>query len=252
MTEAQAIDYAFKTMMETQGDYSAANNPRFMSQKWYSPAFQFKKFAIMEANLLGDMVRRAFHGASPEEKRVAWKQIGGTLMVQMVMAGAVGLPGVELLKAGVMIASLLGVGDGWDDYERKARRLLDQNLGKSWGEKIMNGFSRALGVDLSSRLSLADMMLFSEPKSNKREDVLAYLAGLAIGAPGGMAMDWLDAIHLAGDGEFVKALTKMIPAKIVDDTLKGVKGRVDPGVDTPLDTKRPHAAGVRVPLGARG
>jgi hypothetical protein len=92
MTEAQAIDYAFKTMMETQGDYSAANNPRFMSQKWYSPAFQFKKFAIMEANLLGDMVRRAFHGASPEEKRVAWKQIGGTLMVQMVMAGAVGLP----------------------------------------------------------------------------------------------------------------------------------------------------------------
>jgi hypothetical protein len=221
MTETQAIDYAFKTMMETQGDYSAANNPRFMSQKWYSPAFQFKKFAIMEANLLGDMVRRAFHGASPEEKRVAWKQIGGTLMVQMVMAGAVGLPGVELLKAGVMVASLLGVGDGWDDYERKARRLLDQNLGKSWGEKIMNGFSRALGVDLSSRLSLADMMLFSEPKSNKREDVLAYLAGLAIGAPGGMAMDWLDAIHLAGDGEFVKALTKMIPAKIVDDTLKG-------------------------------
>jgi hypothetical protein len=136
-----------------------------------------------------------------------------------------------------MVASLLGVGDGWDDYERKARRLLDQNLGKSWGEKIMNGFSRALGVDLSSRLSLADMMLFSEPKSNKREDILAYLAGLAIGAPGGMAMDWLDAIHLAGDGEFVKAITKLIPAKIVDDTLKGVKGRTDPGVDTPLDTK---------------
>jgi hypothetical protein len=236
-SEEAAIDFAFKTMMNTQGDYSAGNNPRFLSQKAYSPVFQFKKYAVMEANLLTDMVRRAFNGATPEEKRVAWKQIGGRLMVQGLMAGMIGMPGVEFIKAAAMIFGVLGIGQGWEDYERKFRRLLDRNLGKTVGEYITNGFSRALDVDLSSRLSLSDFMLFSEPKSNKREDVLAYLAQMAIGAPGGMIMDWMEAIQLAEDGEFVKATTKIFPVKMVDDFAKAMKGRFDPGADLPITNK---------------
>jgi hypothetical protein len=236
-SEEAARDFAFQTMMNTQGDYSAGNNPRFLSQKAYSPVFQFKKYAVMEASLLADMVRRSFNGATPEEKRVAWKQLGGRLMVQGLMAGMIGMPGVEFLKVAATVFGVLGIGDGWDDYERKFRRLLDRNLGKTVGEYITNGFSRALDVDLSSRLSLSDFAFFGSPKGNKRDDVLAYLAGIAIGAPGGMTMDWMEAFQLAGDGEFVKAATKIFPVKVVDDFAKAVKGRFDPGVDMPLTNK---------------
>jgi hypothetical protein len=158
------------------------------------------------------------------------KQIANLLGVQIAMAGAMSLPGLELLKVGFMLAGMLGVGDGWDDIERKLRRLFDASLGKTWGELVTRGvISRAINVDLSSRLSMSDMWTFGQPKSFESDQIKAYLANLILGAPGGLMVEWAEAARHAGNLEFQDALIKAIPAKFIADTAKAVKGVTSQG-----------------------
>jgi polyhydroxyalkanoate synthesis regulator phasin len=233
MTEEQAIAHAKDMVDQTQFNYSTYNQPRFMkNHPWASPAFQFKKYAQNMIFLMGDMVRRASFG-TPQEKKIAARQLMSLLAVQMAMAGAAGLPGLELLKVGFMVASMLGLGGGWEDWQRKLRKTFEASIGKTPTELISKGIiTRGIAQfvpfpDLSSRVSLADLATFGEPKSGSRDDTQAYLFNLIAGAPGGLVLDWADAAKLAGEGEFGKAFIKAVPAKIVADIAKAVKGYTD-------------------------
>jgi hypothetical protein len=184
-----------------------------------------------------DMVRKAGFG-TPHEKRIAWTQIGALLTVQMAMAGAMGLPGLELLKAGFMIASLLGLSDGWDDQERKWRKWFSEVVGKTPEELINKGIlARGIGMfipfpDLSTRVSMADMWLFGEPKSGDREGAEAYLMRLIGGAPASLMLDWMEAGRHAADGDLGKAFIKAVPAKFVADSAKAISQRSDRDINT--------------------
>ena len=220
-THEQATQFALNTVQNTQGDYSAANAPRFFNNPILRPALQFKKYAQMMTYLLSDMAYRAFNGATPEEKRIALKQIGNILAVQMLMAGALGLPGLEIIKAGFLLASFAGVGGGWDEVEEKLRKLLDDSVGKGWGEMISSGIlSRAIGIDVSQRMSLADMWLFGEPKGDTSESIEAYLFRQVVGAPGSLLLDARNGLVLAVEGEWGKAAGKLIPIKFAADFAK--------------------------------
>jgi hypothetical protein len=239
MTEEQATAHAFDVVDQTQGDYRAFNQPRFFNKPWLSPALQFKKYAQLMTALTVDMVDRAAFQKG-RERRVAIQQLASLWGVQIAMAGALSLPGLELLKAGAMIAAMLGVGDGWDDIERKLRKIFDDALGKDLGELVTRGvISRAprlfglSGVDLSSRVSLSDMWLFGEPKSNDRQGAQAYLFNFVGGAPASLLLDWAEGLRAAGEGDFGKAFIQMVPAKFIADTAKAVKGRYNRDITTP-------------------
>ena len=226
-THEQATQYAIDTIQNTQGDYSAANSPRFFNNPILRPALMFKKYALMVTYLLGDMAYRAFNGATPEEKRIAIKQIMNIVGVQILVAGAFSLPGLELFKVAFLLMSAMGLSDGWDEQEDKLRKLLDDSVGKSLGEMISSGLlSRAFGngVDLSQRLSLADMWLFGEPKSDSSESMQAYMFRQAVGAPGGYLLDVRDAFILATEGELGKAFGKFLPVKFLGDFAKAAHG----------------------------
>lgn len=231
MTDEQAIKYSFDMLMQTQGDYSLQNNPAFFSHPIASIGLQFKKYSLMMGNLLADTIRRSFKGATPQERRIAQKQFMGILGVQMAVAGAFSLPGLELLKVGFMISAALGLTDGWDDQERKLRRIFDNAFGKGWGEKLTKGvLSRSMGplsVDLSQRMSLSDLLFFGEPKDYDNDGIMAYLARLAFGAPAGMVLDWRQGIEMAGDGDYDKAIAKMLPIAFLSNIAKAVRGRVN-------------------------
>lgn len=225
---------AFHTTQNTQGDYGAHNAPAFFNKPILKPAMQFKKYAQMMSYLLYDMVKRAAFETG-QERKVAIKQLTGIFGVQIAMAGALGLPGLEIIKAASIILGLLGIGDGWDDTERKLRRIADESFGKTWGELVSRGvLSRALRIDLSTRVSLSDMWIYGEPKSMDRDGVSAYIGNLVAGAPGSLVLDWWDGLKAAGNGDFGKAAIQMIPNKFISDTLKAVKGRADPGVAQPI------------------
>jgi hypothetical protein len=219
----QARQLAFDEVMVSQGDYSAVNAPTFFNTPWLRPALQFKKYAQLMSFVLVDMTRR-MGSSDKQEQRIAFRQLMNVVGVQVMMAGALSLPGLELVKAGAMAAAALGIGDGWDEIERKLRALFDDSLGKEWGELVSRGVvSRALGVDLSTRLSLADLWLFGEPRGGDRQDTQAYLTQFAIGAPGSLLLDWLDAARHAGNGDWQKAAELTIPVKFIADTQKAIR-----------------------------
>lgn len=237
-THEQATQFALNTVQNTQGDYSAANAPRFFNNPILRPALQFKKYAQMMTYLLGDMAYRAFNGATPEEKRIALKQIGNILAVQMLMAGALGLPGIEIIKAGFLLASFAGIGGGWDEVEEKLRKLLDDSIGKGWGEMISSGIlSRAIGIDVSQRMSLADMWLFGEPKGDTSESIEAYLFRQVVGAPGSLLLDARNGFVLAVEGEWGKAAGKLIPIKFAADFAKAAHGSSESEYEKPEKKK---------------
>ena len=226
-THEQATQFAVDIIRNTQGDYSAANSPRFFNNPILRPALMFKKYALMMTYLLGDMVYRSFNGATPEEKRMALKQITNIFAVQILVAGAFSLPGLEIFKVAFLVASALGLGGGWEEFENELRGVLDASVGKTLGEMISSGLlSRAFGngVDLSQRMSLADMWLFGEPKGDSSESMQAYMFRQAVGAPGGYLLDVRDAAVLASEGEFAKAFGKFIPVKFIADFTKAAYG----------------------------
>lgn len=234
LTHEQAIEKSFDTMMSTQGDYSIQNTPTAFQHPLGRPMLQFKKYGLMMGTLLYDMGRRLVSPSSTTaERTVAFKQLAGIVSVQMLMAGALGLPGLELLKVGLMVSAALGFTDGYDEWERKMRRLMNEAVGKSWGEMLSSGIvSRAIGVDLSRRVSLADMLTYGEPKEYDRDGIQSYLAGFMFGAPGAMALDWRDGIEKFGKGEVLKGMERMIPAKFLVDFTKAVRGRMDRDITT--------------------
>jgi hypothetical protein len=251
MSQDAAIKYAFDTVQNTQGDYTVANQPAFFNNPILRPALQFKKYAHMMSYLMYDMVRRA-RFETGKERRIALKQIAGLVGVQIAMAGAMGLPGLELVKVVAMAAALLGLGEGYEEeFERPLIRLAEESFGQDLGQMLTRGvIPRGLGaaldmafgkgagrggLDLSSRLSLADMWTgFDEPKGSDRDSVLAYFGGLVAGAPGSMALDWLSGLNSAIKGDFTEAAIKMLPLKFASDSLKAAKGRFDETTSIPI------------------
>lgn len=224
-THAEAVDKSFDVMMATQGDYSVRNTPKAIFQNpWLSPAAQFKKYGLMQGALMQDMLKRAGgRTATPAERKIAFKQIAGMITVQMLFAGSSGLPGLELIKVPLMVAGLFGLGGGYDEWARKVRKYMDEAIGKKPAELLSSGIlSRAVGVDLSGKMSLSDILLHGEPKRYDEDGVLAYIASIFLGSPGGMVLEWQKGIEAAGNGEWAKAASLMLPLKFAQDTAKAI------------------------------
>jgi hypothetical protein len=220
MTHEKAVEFTIKETNKTQGNYADANSPRFFKNPILRPWAQFKRYAHMYTYLVGDMTYRAFKDASPEERRVARKQLANVFAVQIAMAGTLGLPFLEVVKFGFMISSALGLSGGWDEQEEWLEGVAKDALGKNWGEYITRGFVRALGIDISTRVSAADMWLFGEPKDpGDTESVRAYLFNQAVGSAGDLVLDTVKALNDAAQGDFSKAF-ESVPIKALADAIK--------------------------------
>jgi hypothetical protein len=226
-----AMQYAIDEVKNTQGDYSAGNAPRFFNNPYLRPAMQFRKYAQMMTYLLADATMRSFKGATPEERRIARKELMNFFAVQIAMAGALSVPGLEIVKVAFLLAAALGFGGGWDEQEEELRKLADRTFGKEIGQMITSGVLTRLGgygIDVSSRLSLADLWLFGEPKKDDRESMEAYLFRLLAGSSGTFVTQAIDGIKDVGNGEIEKGLGKALPIKFIADFAKGIKQYNDP------------------------
>jgi hypothetical protein len=231
----QAIQEAYNTVSMTQGDYRGSNNPRFMRHPALSWAMQFKKYAVLQMQLVGDMYAKAFKGASKEERAVARKQLANMMAVQTMMAGALGIPGLELVKVSLMLLSVLFPDLGPDEAEEKLKEILDESIGQTASELIRKGvITRAIGIDVSSRMSQADLITGFTPDTMQRNDILGYAGSLLLGAPGSTLFDWADAAKLFVDGEFSKALEKAVPIKMASDTVRAYE-QLQGGKMTPYE-----------------
>lgn len=221
-----AIKFAVEVVRQSQGRYDSANAPVWMRNNGLLRFFLvFKKYAQLQYQLLGDMTYRTFKGSTPAEKKVAFKQLVNLIAVNAVTTGALGLPGMEAVKAVVLIASALGLSEGVEDEEERIRDLLRESVGKDWEELITRGaLSKATGVDFSSRMSWQDMITGFAPGGGSRADMMEYVGTTILGAPGAMPFDWLDGINKLHEGDIAGFLTRTVPIKLFSDTVKAMDG----------------------------
>lgn len=228
-SEEQARDYAFDVVQKTQFDYAGFNAPPAFNNPVLRPFLQFKKYGQAMTDLYASMIYQAFKGESKADRRVAMKQFGNLVAVHALMAGSFGIPGLELIKVGFVLSAAFGLGGaGWQDQERKIRRMLEDKIGKPWADVVTDGaVGRALGVDLSGRLSAADLWTFGEPKKYKTSEISSWVAEQYFGASGGTIRDMRDGVIAAQDGDYLKAAQKIVPVKVLADTAKALNSWYD-------------------------
>lgn len=241
-SHADAMEFARKTVSNTMGDYSGANAPPIFNHPVGRIALQFKKYAQKTYFLLGKTAYGALHGR-PEDM----KAFAGIMATHMVLAGALGLP-LEAVKAAFLGAQLTGLTtNNYGDFEQGVRRLAAGAAGNVGGEILTRGLPRALGVDLSSRVGLENLMLpLQDLKSTKSNDVFAYFAKALAGAPAAMVAEWSEGASAAAKGDFATAAQKWIPVKIFADSImaaqktlngkKNASGRETLSPYTPVET----------------
>lgn len=224
-SEAEAIKYTARVLNDTHFNYSIENSPR-----WMKPGavplgklfFQFKKYQVGMISLFTKTALRAMKGQSAEVKAEARKQLVGLLATHGAIGGLIGLPAAQIvLSAFSMIA-----GDDEEpfDAEIELRNWAYDTMGKDAGDAFMKGLPTLLGMDLSKRIGLGDLL---NPLPTMRTDkegrelwqeVLMAGAGPAIGGLGGQTAD---AMMYLAKGDFVKAVEQLMPKFIMDPIKAG-------------------------------
>jgi len=153
MTKNKAIEFADKTVIDTQIDYSNVNAARFMKNgavPFGKLMFQFRKYQHAMIQLLLMNAKKAYGGDTH-----ARMTLGYLLGAQLVTSGIVGLP---LYNVGSMIADALLM-DGKDDKRGDAQtqmyNALVKNVGKTMADAVVKGVPAAVfGTDLTKRTGM--------------------------------------------------------------------------------------------------
>ena len=169
----------------------------------------------------GRALRQVWKPKNALERKQGARALASYFAVQIAVAGALGLPGLDLAKATIIVASMLGITEEWSEWEEWLEQIAKETAGEEWGSKIMKGvITQSIGIDMSQRLSAGDFALFGDPGGATQKDYRAYMFNMAAGSPGVYAMDAADGLRLIGEGELLKGLGKLAPVKTLGDALK--------------------------------
>ncbi|TDN70393.1 PLxRFG domain-containing protein [Paraburkholderia sp. BL10I2N1] len=155
---AAGTKFARDVVRQAYGDYSAANTPRAL-MPGNAPGLpvrlmaQFRKFNIIHTSIVARLAHQAFTGASPEERVVGGKALGYMALHYGVLAGAMGIPGAQLLA--YAIQKIFSDSDVPEDPESYFRRVIGD---KFLADIILHGAPAALGIDLTNRIGAGDIL----------------------------------------------------------------------------------------------
>lgn len=222
--EAKATAYARKTVDETQFNYSNTNMAPLFNHPLAKLSFQFKKYGAAIYYLLGSNVGKAYRNEKPGDRAEALKTLGMIATTHMVAAGALGLPTepFKYLLMGAKAAGLTAL--GWDDVEEIVRKQAAELVGKNVGEILTKGVPRALGLDISGRVGMDNLIAgFGTPKTDREADVKKWLFDQLVGAPGALIGDYVKGANELWRGEFSKAAEHMVNLKVASDAIRAYR-----------------------------
>lgn len=230
MSHDQAADYALKMVVDTQLDYSNANAAYWMKNGAVPLGkliFQFRKYQQGMLYLLARNAQLAWKG-----DKDAMRALGYLSVMQLAMAGAVGIPVVTAPLA----AFNFFFGDDDDeegDTETKLRNYLTDMMGADAARAFWKGLPTLLGVDVSKRVGMGDLWnpvpYLRLTGKTGQEDIgqaIMSVGGAALGMAGRM---W-DSKNMFEQGDWVKGTEKLLP-KVLADLVKGARYAED-GITT--------------------
>lgn len=215
----EAVRFAQDIVDNTQFNYSASNAPPAMNRAYARLVTQFMKYPQHMYQLLGNEVGRFVQGNKPGDRTKAIATIAYISVTHAAMAGALGLAW-EPLKIALAIGSGMGLTMSPGDLEREVRKQMAKMFGTKGGEVVSRGLPRLIGIDLSNRIGLDNLLTFGMPDSDKSKDWWNFIGQKAAGAPGSYAADLVKSGAAAINRDGGKALELAIPFKSVADTFK--------------------------------
>jgi hypothetical protein len=211
--QTRAAERAVYQATEAGGGTTLATAPRWAQQNIGRVALMFKNYGLSLFYLQMKLLKQMTIGSNdpdftPEDRRVAFRQLVGLQLSSFALAGVAGVP---LYGAASTIADAF-LGDDEEDADMLARRYL--------GEGLYKGFlSEISGLDVSSRIGLTGLLI-SENRYNTNpsaeESLVAALGGPAwstFSQVSGGVSEFYNAMT-GGPGEMVRGIENMVPAAV--------------------------------------
>jgi hypothetical protein len=208
-----AANGALRVIADTHGNYSMENAPPILRTSMGRVIGQFQKFRIIMAGLY----IREFYNAymdptlSPQERRIARRTLMYLAGHAAVVGGMLGTPAAAVF---VLVYNMLsGDDEERGDLERDIRSAVGD---ETVANLLLRGVPSLFGVDVSGTLGQGNLLSVA-PYTDLPSDRESYakfilsMTGPAIGGIGGNAAD---AIGLMDDGNYYKALEKLVPRGI--------------------------------------
>lgn len=211
-----ALEYADRIIVDTHGDYSTQNAPRYF-RMLPKIVTQFRKFQLIQISLFARHLRDATKGSS-DEKKVAKAALAYLVMNHAVLAGGLGIPAASLMAA--VYSALAGDDDDPADFEVDLRRAIGN---KDLADLLLYGAPAALGVNMSQRIGagqMLDPLPFVEYEASRGgyEKLVTAALGPMIG---GLGPQVSDAAARIMNGELYQGLAQMMPRGL-RDAMRGV------------------------------
>jgi hypothetical protein len=205
----RALNYADKIIYTTHGDYSTGNAPRFTREGIGRLATQFRKFQLIQISLMARLYNDAFRNEDPDTRAIGKRALAFTIGHTAVVGGAMGLPGFYAL------AAIYGLLFGGDDEPFNAELELRRAIGNDTiADLLLKGVPAALGVDLSGKLGMGQMLsLFPYSNVDISRKGVYELVGTAVTGPfGALLGKTAEGISYMGKGEYYKGVEQMLPS----------------------------------------
>jgi hypothetical protein len=209
----RAAQEAIGIINETHGDYSFENASNLLRNPVGRVLFQFQKFR----QIIAGMYVRAFYNAfmdpslSKAERTVARRTLMFVSGHAAIMGGLIGSPAAAIFA--LIYNMLSGDDEERGDLERDIREAVgDETI----ANLLLRGVPSLAGVDVSGTLGLGNLLSvapYADGPSD-RESYAKYILSLTGPAIGGIGANVFDAVSLAGDGNYYKALEKLVPRGI--------------------------------------
>ncbi|RBO54643.1 hypothetical protein DSD19_04505 [Rhodovulum sp. BSW8] len=205
---ADAVDAAADLTWKSHFDYQNTSRPRIMQSDWMKVILVFRNFQV---NMLWRLFRdthQAFHGASPEVRQEARRQLAGITTMMLFHAGVKGVWGYSLL---MMLMGMFFPG-GDDEAEESLEKMLFSILPKDAVGALLNGVPGHLsGVDLRARVGMPDLWFRSPDRQLEGEDEYAYWLQELVGAAPGMVENLWRGGDMILDSRFWTDLDELLP-----------------------------------------
>lgn len=201
----QAVDATYKGHF----DYSSGNRPRIMQGNVAKVLLLFKQFGQNMLYTLARQTYQSIKGETEAERKEARKSLGAILAMHATFAGALGLPMVGMLLS---VASWMG-GDDDDpwDAEVALRNYLAEAFGPTISNMLMKGAPRGIGVDISSRVGINNLLLPDVQEGLEGKKWWDSAASAALGPIGGIGANIAKGAQEISEGHNLRGVESMLP-----------------------------------------
>lgn len=208
-SDEAAFKYAKSIIVETHGNYTGFNAPRFMRSGVGRVATQFRKFQLIQLSMFARLLRRSFSSlTTAEEKTVARYALTYNLAHLTAIGGAAALPGFTAA------AWLIGKAIPDDDTPDDPRATLTRAVGREMADLLWGGATQLASVPLGGRIGAGNMLSllpYTDIEVSRKgyADIATGLAGPLIG---GILPRAADGVQMIARGDLWKGTEALLPS----------------------------------------